>query len=97
MKKEEMVRAIVKNLRDVNGKRFRKDDVQVIVNGLIDIAKQSLRSRDKVIIRGFGTFVVRHKKSRPSTNVRTGERIMTREKDHVAFVPSVEFDLDSVV
>ena len=97
MTKEEMVKSIIKNLRDVNGKRFRKDDVQTIVNGLFDLAKQSLRNRDKVMIRGFGTFVVRHKKSRPSTNVRTGEKIMTREKDHVAFVPSVEFDLDSIV
>ena len=97
MTKEEMVKSIIKNLRDVNGKRFRKDDVQTIVNGLFDLAKQSLRNRDKVMIRGFGTFMVRHKKSRPSTNVRTGEKIMTREKDHVAFVPSVEFDLDSIV
>lgn len=34
MKKEEIVKAIIKNLRDVNGKKFRKDDVQAIVNFL---------------------------------------------------------------
>ena len=35
MKKEEIVKAIIKNLRDVNGKKFRKDDVQAIVNFFI--------------------------------------------------------------
>ena len=35
MKKEEIVKAIIKNLRDVNGKKFRKDDVQAIVNYFI--------------------------------------------------------------
>lgn len=63
MKKEEIVKAIIKNLRDVNGKKFRKDDVQAIVNYFIDLTKQSLRNRDRVMIRSFGTFVVRHKKS----------------------------------
>lgn len=61
MKKEEIVKAIIKNLRDVNGKKFRKDDVQAIVNYFIDLTKQSLRNRDRVMIRSFGTFVVRHK------------------------------------
>ena len=31
MKKEEIVKAIIKNLRDVNGKKFRKDDVHQAV------------------------------------------------------------------
>ena len=97
MKKEEIVKAIIKNLRDVNGKKFRKDDVQAIVNFFIDITKQSLRNRDRVTIRSFGTFVVRHKNSKPINCVRTGERTMTREKDHVAFIPSNDFDLDSIV
>lgn len=97
MKKEEIVKAIIKNLRDVNGKKFRKDDVQAIVNFFIDLTKQSLRNRDRVTIRSFGTFVVRHKKSKPINCVRTGERTMTREKDHVTFIPSNDFDLDSIV
>ena len=50
MKKEEIVKAIIKNLRDVNGKKFRKDDVQAIVNYFIDLTKQSLRNRDRVMI-----------------------------------------------
>lgn len=97
MKKEEIVKAIIKNLRDVNGKKFRKDDVQAIVNFFIDLTKQSLRNRDRVMIRSFGTFVVRHKNSKSIYCVRTGERTMTREKDHVVFIPSNDFDLDSIV
>lgn len=97
MKKEEIVKAIIKNLKDVNGKKFRKDDVQSIVNYFIELTKQSLRNRDRVMIRSFGTFVVRHKKPKQINCVRTGEKTMTREKDHVTFIPSNDFDLDSIV
>ena len=96
MKKEEIVKAIIKNLRDVNGKKFRKDDVQAIVNYFIDLTKQSLRNRDRVMIRCFGTFVVRHKNPKQIYCVRTGKKTMTREKDHVVFIPSNDFDLDSI-
>ena len=74
-----------------------KADVQAIVNYFIDLTKQSLRNRDRVMIRSFGTFVVRHKNPKQINCVRTGEKTMTREKDHVAFIPSNDFDLDSIV
>lgn len=96
MKKNEIITAILRNCRDVNGKKYRKDDVQDIINYFVESMKHALRNRDKVVIRGFGTFEIRHRKSKESTCVRTGEKIMTREKDHVAFVPSNDFDLDSL-
>lgn len=96
MKKNEIVKAIVKNCRDVNGKKYRIDDVQDIINYFVESMKHALRNRDKVVIRGFGTFTIRHRKAKASNCVRTGERIITREKDHVAFIPSNDFDLDSL-
>lgn len=96
MKKNEIVKAIVKNCRDVNGKKYRIDDVQDIINYFVESMKHALRNRDKVVIRGFGTFTIRHRKSKECSCVRTREKFMTREKDHVAFVPSNDFDLDSL-
>lgn len=100
MKKDEIIDSVVKNLRyHREGKdfRYRKDDVQEIVNYVFDIMKMSLRMGDKVIIRGFGTFVKRHKKSRPSIDIHTGETIMTRERDYVAFVQSNTFNVNSLI
>lgn len=97
MKKNEIVNEIVKNLRTQDGKRYRKDDVGEIINYFIGTIKMSLRHRDKVIIRDFGTFEVRHKNSKPYVHVKTGERLMSREKDHVAFVQSVTFDVNSLL
>lgn len=96
MKKEEIVKAIAKNLQDVNGKKFRKDDVQNIINYFVNLTKKSLRDRDKVVIRGFGTFAVKRKKAKEIICVRTGERIKTSDKDCVVFIPSDDFNLDTL-
>lgn len=99
MKKEEIVDSIVKNLRyKYLGKecKYRKDDVMEVINYFLETIKMSLRVGDRVTIRDFGAFVVRHKKSRPSINVHTGERIMTKERDHVTFIQSKTFDVNSL-
>lgn len=93
MKKEEIIKAIVKSVPTPDGGRYRKDEVLAIINQAIQLTKQSLQNRDKVVFRSFGTFVVRHKNSKEMFNVHTGEKIMTREKDHVAFIQSKEFNL----
>lgn len=93
MKKEEIVKAIVKSIKRPDGERYRKDEVLAIINQAIQLTKQSLQNRDKVVFRSFGTFVVRHTKSKSMLNVHTGEKITTREKDHVAFIQSKEFNL----
>jgi nucleoid DNA-binding protein len=94
MTKNDIVMAIVKNDRDVNGNKFKREDVQSIINYFVELSKSALRGKDKVVIRGFGTFVVRHTKPKRFKHVRTGEEGMSSEKDHVAFVQSNDFELD---
>ena len=97
MTRNDIIMAIVRNDHDVMGNKFKREDVQSIITKFVELTKSALRDKDKVVIRGFGTFVVRHSKPRKSKCVRTGEEFMTREKDYVGFVQSNDFELDSLV
>lgn len=99
MKKDEIIDSIVKNIqyhRDGKDFKYRKDDVQEIVNYVFDMMKMSLRMGDRVVIRGFGTFVVRHKNPKKVVDISSGEPMMTRERDYVAFIQSNTFDVNNL-
>ena len=97
MTKQDIVKTIAHNLYRADGTRYKKEEINEILNYAINIMKQSLRNRDKVVIRSFGALVVRHKLSQAIVNNYTGERIMTRERDHVHFTMAKDFDLNSMM
>lgn len=97
MKKQEIIKAILKNTKRQDGQKFKKEEVQDIINYAIDLTKQALRNGDRVVFRGFGSFVVRHRNSKRILNNKTKEWVNTKEKDHVAFVQSGEFDVNSIL
>lgn len=45
------------------------------VNAVFDIVSDSLKSREKVVVTGFGTFLVRHRAARMGRNPQTGASI----------------------
>ena len=91
MTKQDIVKTIAHNLYRADGTRYKKEEINEILNYAINIMKQSLRNRDKVVIRSFGAFVVRHKLSKAIINNYTGER------DHVHFTMAKDFDLNSMM
>jgi nucleoid DNA-binding protein len=97
MTKQDIVKSIVQNVYKTDGTRYKKEEINEILNYAINIMKHSLRNKDKVVIRSFGAFVVRHKNPKAMINNHTGERIMTRERDHVHFTMAKDFDLNSMV
>ncbi|MEM7620703.1 MAG: integration host factor subunit beta [Pseudomonadota bacterium] len=58
-------------------------DVERIVNVIFDEIITALASGDRVELRGFGAFTVKHRASRVGRNPRTGEQVSVPEK----FVP----------
>lgn len=96
MTKQDIVKSIVQNVYKADGTRYKKEEINEILNYAINIMKHSLRNREKVVIRSFGAFVVRHKLSKAIINNHTGERLMTRERDHVHFTMSKDFTLNPV-
>jgi integration host factor subunit beta len=58
-------------------------DVERIVNVIFDEIVEALARGDRVELRGFGAFTVKHRPSREGRNPRTGEPVPVAEK----FVP----------
>jgi integration host factor subunit beta len=50
-----------------------RKQVEVVVNTVLDGIKDALSRDDKVEIRGFGSFRVRHRRAKEGRNPKTGE------------------------
>ncbi len=71
--------------RIVNVKR---SDVEESVNHLISIISNTLYEKNRVEIRGFGTFSSRFRSIRLARNPKTGTSITVDSKFHIHFRPS---------
>ncbi len=58
-------------------------DVERIVNVIFDEIVDALARGDRVELRGFGAFTVKHRPAREGRNPRTGEPVPVAEK----FIP----------
>ena len=63
---------------------------EVIVEAIFDSIVRSLRSGDKIEIRGFGSFRTRQRKPRVGRNPKTGDRVEVPAKKIPFFKPSKE-------
>ena len=68
-----------------------KKDCIDFVSDIIDIVIEGLKNSDKVKIHNFGTFIVRHKKSRIGRNPKTKEEKVITSRDVILFKPSNDF------
>ena len=69
---------------------FGKAEVEVAVDSVLELIAESLRSNERVDLRGFGSFVVKERKERQGRNPRTGETITIAAKRDASFRPSKE-------
>jgi integration host factor subunit beta len=60
--------------------RFSRRDAEVMVNAVFDSLAEALRRGDRIEIRGFGSFVVKHREAREGRNPRTGLRVPVAAK-----------------
>ena len=50
-------------------------DAELIVNAIFDAITEALANGDRVELRGFGAFSVKHRDARKGRNPRTGESV----------------------
>lgn len=74
MNKSELVEALSQK------KNLTYKKAEQIVNLIFDSMTQSLVDRDRIEIRGFGSFMVKDYKSYMGRNPKTGEIIKVEEK-----------------
>jgi integration host factor subunit beta len=67
-----------------------RKDSEVIVEAIFDSIVRSLRTADKVEIRGFGSFRTRQRQPRVGRNPKTGTRVEVPSKRIPYFKPSKE-------
>ncbi|MFY9270649.1 MAG: integration host factor subunit beta [Candidatus Manganitrophaceae bacterium] len=57
-----------------------KRQTEMLVNTFFDSIKEALANGDKIEIRGFGSFRVRHRRMREGRNPKTGELVAVPAK-----------------
>ncbi len=67
-----------------------KKEAEVIVQTVLDSIVDSLKSGEKVELRGFGSFRLRDRASRQGRNPKTGERVFVPAKKVPYFKPGKE-------
>ncbi len=55
-------------------------DVEIVINTMFDSMTQALEREERIEIRGFGSFSVRHRRPRTGRNPKTGEEIAVPAK-----------------
>ena len=70
--------------------QLTKKQAETIVNIVFDSIVDSLRSGQKIELRGFGSFRVRRRRSRLGRNPKTGEKVEVPSKKIPYFKPGKE-------
>ncbi len=70
---------------------FSKKLIENILEDIFDVLLNSLKEKGKVKIPNFGTFILRHKKSRIGRNPKTKKEAIITERNVVIFKPSKFF------
>ena len=84
MTKAELVDEVARN------SDLSKKDAEVIVQTVLDSIVESLKSGEKVELRGFGSFRLRERASRQGRNPKTGEKVHVPAKRVPYFKPGKE-------
>lgn len=66
----------------------KRKEAEVIVETIFDSIMHALRGKDKVEIRGFGSFRTRQRRGRTGRNPKTGEKVEVPPKTIPFFKPS---------
>jgi len=67
---------------------YSNKEVAKIVETVFDIIKETLQREDKILISGFGHFVIRNKRARRGRNPQTGGDIKITPRRVLTFKPS---------
>jgi integration host factor subunit beta len=70
--------------------QLTKKHAEIIVNTVFDSIVHSLKAGEKIELRGFGSFRIRHRGPRLGRNPKTGERVEVPAKRIPYFKPGKE-------
>lgn len=80
MTKSAIIDKISENLNSLTRKQ-----TEIIVETVFDCIKTALLQGDKIEIRGFGNFKLKHRSQRTARNPKTGELVQVPQKRVIYF------------
>lgn len=72
MTKSALIEKIAEKVKELN---LTKKQTETVVETVFESVKEALAKGDKVEIRGFGNFRLRHRRFRKARNPKTGESV----------------------
>ena len=70
---------------------LEKKDVVVIIESLMDTIKTSMAEGEEVFLRGFGSFIIKHRANKTARNISKNTTVIVPAHDIPAFRPTKEF------
>ena len=81
---------IISEIADSTG--IAKKDVSAVVESCMDAIKDSLLDKkENVYLRGFGSFIVKHRAEKTARNISKNTTIVIAAHDFPAFKPAKSF------
>lgn len=70
----------------------QRKDVSVVVESFMEIVKNSmLKNKENVYLRGFGSFIIKHRAAKTARNISKNVTITIDAHDLPSFKPSKSF------
>jgi DNA-binding protein HU-beta len=80
---------IINNISEKTG--LPKKDVAITVEAFMEELRLSLIDRENVYLRGFGSFIVKHRAQKTARNISKNTTIVIDAHDMPAFKPAKSF------
>ncbi len=75
-----MIKSVLVQRISARNPHLYQRDVENIVNAILNEITEALARGDRVELRGFGAFSVKHRDARQGRNPRTGEPVAVERK-----------------
>jgi integration host factor subunit beta len=90
MTKADLVERVTAQISRTAGPMISKKDCARVVDAFLESIKEALQAQKNIEVRGFGTFKIRHRKTRMARNPRTGSPVEVSARPVPVFKPSKE-------
>ena len=80
MLKAEIIEKVAKEVK------LTKKAAKEAVDATFDTVNEALRKGDKVVLSGFGTFIIRSRKARVGRNPKTGNSLQLPQMNTIGFI-----------
>lgn len=68
-----------------------KKDVSVVVESFMDVVKDHMCAKENVYLRGFGTFLIKHRAPKTARNISQNTTLVIDAHDFPGFKPAKSF------